>query len=155
MINRGLENTTATVVLVGSETSERRWVKYEILRSLRRNNAIIAVRVDQIKDQDGHTCERGRNPLRDIWVIHDGRQVRVSDLCPVYDWTADDGFSNLGDWVESAIGETRAMQPLGQIQAEGPSSPDSLTRIENGSDEDIANLTGRGKRPTRRSGMNG
>lgn len=155
MINEGLANTTATVVLVGSETSERRWIKYEILRSLRRNNAIIAVRIDQIKDQDGHVCERGRNPLSDIWVEHDGRQARLSDLCSVYDWVADDGFNNLGRWVEKGIVEAKEIRPAGQIRPDGASPPDLLDWIKDGDNTDVRILGGRAKTPARRSGMNG
>jgi hypothetical protein len=155
IINEGLENTTVTVVLIGSETSERRWVKYEILRSLRRHNAIVAVRVNRIKNQDGRMCRKGRNPLNDIIVTQAGRQVRLSTLCPVYDWTADDGFNNLGKWVEKAAREVKDIQPSSQIQNKGPSFPELLDWIKSGDDTTIRGLGGRNRIATRRSGMNG
>lgn len=41
----GLQNSTVTCVLVGAETTLRRWVRYEIFRSFIRGNGLLAVRV--------------------------------------------------------------------------------------------------------------
>jgi hypothetical protein len=126
MIDEGLEGTTATVVLIGAETSERPWVKYEILQSLRRNNAIIAIHINRIKNQDSQTCTRGRNPLIDIVVLDAGQQVRLSTICPVYDWVMDDGFNNLGKWVETAVSEVKDLRPSSQMLDKSPSFSDLL-----------------------------
>ena len=41
LINSGLKNTSNTCVLVGSETFNRRWVSYEIMKSLEVGNHIF------------------------------------------------------------------------------------------------------------------
>lgn len=38
LIKNGLEGTSATCVLIGSRTYERPWIRYEILKSFRRDN---------------------------------------------------------------------------------------------------------------------
>src|SRR5207249_11459385 len=42
LINDALIGTTVTCVLVGSETYSRRWVRYEILKSFRKTNSLLA-----------------------------------------------------------------------------------------------------------------
>ena len=41
LINGELENTSVTVVLIGSQTYARRWVHYEIMKSIERGNAVL------------------------------------------------------------------------------------------------------------------
>jgi hypothetical protein len=86
-IDGQLENTTVTVVLIGSETLRRPFVKYEIEQIQKRKNAIIGVFIDRIKDEDGNTSSVG-----DI----SGFDFRT------YDWVSNDGYNNLGTWVEEA-----------------------------------------------------
>lgn len=45
-----LNGTSVTVVLIGTETSERRYVQYEIEQSWERNNGLIGVYIHNIKD---------------------------------------------------------------------------------------------------------
>jgi hypothetical protein len=90
-INRNLEGTSVTVVLVGESTCERRWVNYEIQRSLERGNGIIFIKIHNLRDQNGNTCREGS-------MNFDGLDMQE---CQVYDWIDNDGYSNLGDWVET------------------------------------------------------
>jgi hypothetical protein len=41
LINAELENTSVTAVLIGSGTYARRWVRYEIVKSIERGNKVI------------------------------------------------------------------------------------------------------------------
>jgi hypothetical protein len=43
MILKHLENTSVTVVLIGTETANRPWVKYEIEQSIARKNGLLGV----------------------------------------------------------------------------------------------------------------
>ena len=54
LIEDGLNGTSVTVVLIGAETAERPWVKYEIKRSIERGNGLIGVRIHSLRDQEGH-----------------------------------------------------------------------------------------------------
>ena len=63
LINGGLDNTTITVVLIGSDTYSRRWVRYEIMKSLARGNKLIGVHINGIKDKDKMTKLNGPNPF--------------------------------------------------------------------------------------------
>ena len=64
MIDDALENTTVTVVLVNRGTADRKYIQYEIDRSLARGNGLVAVQVHHLKDQYGNTQTAGRIPAR-------------------------------------------------------------------------------------------
>src|SRR5262245_8895145 len=58
-----LKQTSVTVVLIGAETSERDWVDFEIRESWERGNALLGIRIHNIKDQETKTDTAGANPF--------------------------------------------------------------------------------------------
>lgn len=79
LINGGLENTTNTCVLIGSSTFARPWVRYEILRSFKRQNHLFGVHINSIKGKDGITKPSGPNPLQYVGVTfsEDGKTATL------------------------------------------------------------------------------
>lgn len=49
-IDKQLEGTSVTVVLIGKETLKRPFVQYEIRKSIERGNAIIGIHIHNIRD---------------------------------------------------------------------------------------------------------
>lgn len=99
-IDSQLQHTSVTVVLIGLETAGREWVDYEIRQSWERGNALIGLRIHNIKNQHGETDFAGINPFDQMYLIND---VSLSSICKTYDWNGDDGRNNLGQWVEEAF----------------------------------------------------
>jgi hypothetical protein len=62
MIDDALENTTVTAVLVGSKTESRKYVKYEIEKSVERGNGLLGIYIHNLKDQNGNTSSMGEVP---------------------------------------------------------------------------------------------
>lgn len=87
-IEQQLLGTSVTVVLVGAGTASRRWVRYEIKRSVEMEKGLLGVDISKIKDHWGETSPTGVNPLPS-WA-------------PLYRWNNDDGRQNLGRWIEVA-----------------------------------------------------
>lgn len=86
-IDAQLKGTTVTAVLVGAETCSSRWVKYEIEQSIKRGNGLLGIDISKIKDLNGETSERcGQIPAGYDFYL----------------WMKNDGYKNLGDWVEKA-----------------------------------------------------
>lgn len=81
LINKGLENTSNTCVLVGSDTYNRRWVSYEIMKSMAVGNHIFCVHINTIKGKDGKTKAKGNNPLYYLGVSfsEDGKKINLHD----------------------------------------------------------------------------
>lgn len=98
-IKEQLSGTSVTVVLIGAETSQRPWVDYEIRESWKSGNAIIGLRIHNVKDQYGKTDAVGSNPLDQIYLA-DGQPL--SSVCKTYDWVLNDGRNNLGSWADEA-----------------------------------------------------
>ena len=63
LIREGIKNTSVTCVLVGSQTYQRRWVRYEIARSVVKGNGLLAVKVHRMGDSQGKVSSEGQNPL--------------------------------------------------------------------------------------------
>ena len=88
LINKGLENTTVTVVCVGSMTAGRRYFNYEIDQSIARGNGIVAVQVHHLKDKDGNTDLAGSIPTK---IQSNGYKA--------YKYVH---HEKLGEWIEDA-----------------------------------------------------
>lgn len=86
-INKQLEGTSVTVVLVGATTDQSKWVKYEIEASKARGNGILTVNISQIRDLAQKTTQ------------YCGMTVPGYSN---YNWVTQDGRTNLGIWVEAA-----------------------------------------------------
>jgi hypothetical protein len=87
LIDSALDGTTVTVVLIGAETANRKYVSYEVEQSVARGNGILGIRINNIKDKDGHTDPPGAVPAA---------LTRIG--AEVYTWE----YGKLGEWVEKA-----------------------------------------------------
>lgn len=86
-IDNQLKGTSVTVVLVGEKTCSSRWVKYEIEKSKEIGNGLLGIDVSKIKDLQGNTSDR-------CGQIPNGYNF--------YLWNNDEGYKNMGDWIEKA-----------------------------------------------------
>jgi hypothetical protein len=79
LINGELKNTSVTAVLIGSETFDRRWVRYEIMRSMYKGNKIIGIHINNIAGKDQKTKNPGPNPFDYLGVEynHDGTRINL------------------------------------------------------------------------------
>lgn len=86
-IDEQLEGTSVTVVLIGQDTCDSKYVKYEIEQSEERRNGLLGIDISKIKDLSGDTSDRCG---------------RIPEGYDFYLWNKDDGYSNLGNWIENA-----------------------------------------------------
>jgi hypothetical protein len=101
-IDNQLEGTSVTVVLIGKETSQRDWVRYEIRRSVEKKNGILGVYIHNLKDSDQTTDQKGDAYFGEIDKDEKGNSVYFGQRYPTYDYVNDDGYHNLPDWIEKA-----------------------------------------------------
>lgn len=86
-IDNQLKGTSVTVVLVAAKTCTSQYVKYEIEESIKRGNGLLGIDVSKIEDLQGKTSERCG---------------RIPEGYDFYLWNKDDGYNNMGDWIEKA-----------------------------------------------------
>ncbi|HKO20348.1 MAG TPA: TIR domain-containing protein [Acidobacteriaceae bacterium] len=105
-IESNMKGRECLIVLVGSQTSGRRWVKYEIRRACERGIGVMGVYVHNLKDADGRQAVKGSNPFDGITVggksitgyakMYDPPYTKSTE---VYDYIG----TNMENWIETAI----------------------------------------------------
>jgi hypothetical protein len=82
LIEDGLKKTSVTTVLIGTETAERRWVKYEIVKSFDRGNGLLGIHINRIKSKEQQISAKGLNPFDRLGfhVSEDGKKIRFYEL---------------------------------------------------------------------------
>lgn len=81
LINGQLEGTSITVVLIGSETYARPWVRYEIAKSFERGNRVLGIHINSITDRNEQTKSLGPNPFSfmGLWIDGEGLTGRLNE----------------------------------------------------------------------------
>lgn len=59
---------SCVVVLVGAETSSRKWVKYEIEKAMNLRKGIVGIRINRLEDNTGNQDIEGSNPFYSIYT---------------------------------------------------------------------------------------
>lgn len=86
-IDGQLSGTSVSVVLVGAHTCDSHFVKYEIEKSKEIGNGLLGIDISKIKNLQGNTSKRCG---------------KVPSGYSFYLWNNDDGYKNMGSWIESA-----------------------------------------------------
>ncbi len=64
LIDKGLENTSVTVVFIGAKTAGRKYINYEIEKSIARGNGIVGIQIHHLKNKAGEIDEAGATPAK-------------------------------------------------------------------------------------------
>ncbi len=78
LIRQKLENTSVTVVLIGTETASRPYVIYEIQQSIARKNGLLGIYIHHLEGSKGRASILGPLP-----------SVPSGVAFPAYDWDKD------------------------------------------------------------------
>ena len=103
-IDDNLRYKSCLVVLIGSETANRKWVKYEIEKAWNDGKAVLGVYIHNLKCPRNGICQPGNNPF-DEFSLPDGR--KLSSIVNCYNPNTSDTYNsianNLERWIEEAI----------------------------------------------------
>ena len=121
-IQDSLVGKTCLVVLIGEETSKRKWCNREIEEAWRAGKGIVGIYIHNLLDVVGNQSNMGDNPFKSFYIDKtynyiakrenkvDNNEILLSSVVQaynppystsknVYDYIAE----NIGDWVEEAI----------------------------------------------------
>lgn len=108
-IDARIARGSCVIVLVGSETANREWVRYEIERAWTEGKGLLGIYIHNLLDEDRKRSRKGRNPFE---IDVDG--VRLSDHVKVHDPRTRDSkrayayiADHIEDWVEEAVEQAR------------------------------------------------
>ena len=112
-IDDQMHTRSCTVVLIGSHTAGRKWVKYEIKKSWNDHKGLLGIYIHQLLDKNGHPSAEGRNPFDYVPFPTSNRSIPLlpmSSVVPIYNppyMCSKDVYNhitnNIADWVEDAI----------------------------------------------------
>ena len=104
-IDDNMSGKSCVVVLIGTETYARPWVKYEIKKAWADGKGLLGIHIHNLTCPNTGKCAKGPNPFDSI-TFKRGDQVIVPK---VYDPRASDTYGdisrNLSNWVEAAIAQ--------------------------------------------------
>jgi hypothetical protein len=105
-IEEAMRYRSCVVVLVGTETAGRRWVKYEIGKAWEDGKGLLGVHIHNINCPHTGKCAKGPNPF-DQFTLSGGRKLSSAVNC--YDPSASNVYgdiaANLESWIETAIAQ--------------------------------------------------
>lgn len=106
-INDQMKMRSCVVVLIGSQTSGRKWITYEIEKAYELKKGIVGIYVHNLKDKNGEQSSKGSNPFYNVFN-KEGK--RLSAFVTTYDSSYststnvyDDIKNNIEKLIEDAI----------------------------------------------------
>lgn len=103
-IDDNMAYRSCVVVLVGEETAQRPWVKYEIEKAWNEGKGVLGIHIHNLKCPRNGTCRKGANPF-DGFTFQNG--TKLSSVVKCYDPKATDAYNDIKDnmetWIEAAI----------------------------------------------------
>lgn len=107
-IDDSLKYRRCVIVLIGSQTATRPWVKYEIKRAWEMKKGLFGIYIHNLKDPRTGACAKGANPFSN-WDV--GGQSMAS-LITCYEPSVQDAYGDISrgmaTWVSQAIDAARA-----------------------------------------------
>lgn len=95
-------DTSVTVVLIGSTTNKLGYIKYALEQSWKKSNGILGILIHECKDENNRTCEKGKSSFGPIFASSVDDKKFFYERFKTYDWVENDGYKNIGKWIELA-----------------------------------------------------
>ena len=107
-VERWIENNMkykrCVIVLIGSDTANRPWVKYEIEKAWNDKRALLGIYIHNLKCPRNGFSRKGKNPFDELQLVNG---TKLSSLVPCYDPSPLNSYreisSNIESWIYWAI----------------------------------------------------
>lgn len=80
-----MNGRSCTVVLVGTNTANRKWINYEIVKSWDVGMGVVGIRIHGLKNSNGNISTMGSNPFD--YITHGGTKKVLSTIAKCYNPT--------------------------------------------------------------------
>lgn len=103
-IDENLQGKSCLIVLVGSDTANRKWVQYEIKKAWDEGKGVLGIYIHNLKDPKTGKSKQGQNPFEQF-TFDDGSKLSEVVKCynPKYSDAYNDIKNNINNWIEEAI----------------------------------------------------
>lgn len=107
-IDENMKYRRCVVVLIGEDTANRPWVKYEIEKAWNSGKGLFGIYVHNLKCPRNGKSKKGKNPFEQF-TLDSG--VKLSSVVKCYDPSASDAYNdianNMESWVDTAINQRK------------------------------------------------
>ena len=76
-----MKGRSCTVVLVGTNTANRKWINHEIIESWNDGMGVVGIRIHGLKGSGGNTSTQGNNPFDNIDYENTGKKLSAIVKC--------------------------------------------------------------------------
>lgn len=102
-IDDNMHNRSCVVVMIGEETSNRKWVKYEIEKAWSEKRGVLGIYIHNINCPRNHKSKQGSNPFDNSTI----GSKKMSQIVRCYNPSSTDAYNdikrNIESWIEEAI----------------------------------------------------
>lgn len=101
-----MNGRSCTVVLVGTNTANRKWINYEIVKSWDEGMGVVGIHIHGLKDSNQQTSPMGANPFDYIGYGNTGR--KLSSIAKCYNpagTTSQERYDWISQHLENAVEE--------------------------------------------------
>jgi hypothetical protein len=84
-IKEQMSGKTCTVILVGSNTANRKWINHEIIESWNNNMGVVGIHIHGLKNLSSEISVKGKNPFD--YITHGGTKKKLSSIVKCYNPT--------------------------------------------------------------------
>lgn len=99
-INEQMQYRTCTVVLVGNQTANRKWINYEIIKSWDGGMGVVGICIHGLRNSQGYIAQKGDNPFDYIGYGDTGK--KLSSIVKCYDPAGADSKERYA-WISKHI----------------------------------------------------
>jgi hypothetical protein len=105
-INNQMKGRSCLVLLIGSETAGRKWIKYEITKAWELKMGVVGIYVHNLKNQGQSTARQGINPFAEFNLNGVSLDSIVKSYNPPY-WDSKQVYKYIADnirvWTNEAV----------------------------------------------------
>ena len=105
-IDDNMSGRSCVIVLIGSQTANRKWINYEIEKAWSNGKGVVGIYIHGLKNNDQQQSVKGSNPFD--YVQHNGK--KLSSIVRAYDspyMTSTNIYNhiqeNISSWIDEAI----------------------------------------------------
>lgn len=101
-----MKGRTCTVVLVGQNTADRKWINHEIVKSWDGGMGVVGIHIHGLKNTDGFISKKGKNPFD--FIGYGDTEKKLSSIVKCYNPAGSNSkerYTWIAKHLENAVAE--------------------------------------------------
>lgn len=95
-----MKGKTCTIVLVGSNTANRKWINYEVVKAWDDGLGVVGIYIHGLKNFEGQTSQQGANPFD--YINYGNTEKKLSSIVKCYNPSGADSKERY-DWISKYL----------------------------------------------------